>query len=232
MKSHELQELAERLERLERQNYRLRRVVIVTLVGVVAALIAGADGAKVVDAERIILRDKAGKMRALLETDKEGNPSLVLFEANGEAGIRLEVGGEFDSLMSLHSHVGESDLTLIANRFGASHITIDTKDGGSVFLSASGKGENQSLINLGGEAMGKVVLASYTDKSAAIKVNAGEGEMERTIDIGVENDGSADFTLSDQNRNKRVFLGGKGDVSVSLELRDKGGKVFYQVPKP
>ncbi len=87
--------LAERLERLEREDRRRKRMRVPALVGLIALAAGGAklaDPPKLVEAERIVLRDKTGKMRARLAVGRDGAPNLEFFD--GE-----EKGSELFSLL-------------------------------------------------------------------------------------------------------------------------------------
>jgi hypothetical protein len=89
-----------RLERLERENRRSRPVGAVLLVGLAAVLLMGQvqskGTAKVVVAERFVVRDMAGKDRAVLGTSP-GQTGLVLFDAGGKQRAKLHLAeqGEF-----------------------------------------------------------------------------------------------------------------------------------------
>jgi hypothetical protein len=75
--------LARRLDRLERENRRLKRVGSAVLIGLaILALMGQATPARVqklVEAERFVLRDTNGKLRATLSME-DGSPSLSLHD--------------------------------------------------------------------------------------------------------------------------------------------------------
>ncbi len=96
----EIETLARRLDRVERENRRLKRAGIVA-VAVIAAVVlmgqaTGSKVAKVVEAERFVVRDASGNTRAVLgstvlETTQTGAvekrppSSLVLFDKEGRS---------------------------------------------------------------------------------------------------------------------------------------------------
>lgn len=85
-----LDTLAQRLERVERENRSLRRVGVLMLVGVAALLIAAqATANRVVEAEKFVVRDASGKIRAELGTPPDGRVALTLFDRDG--GLRVEL---------------------------------------------------------------------------------------------------------------------------------------------
>jgi len=52
--------------------------------------------AQVIEAEKFVVRDKSGKIRAALQTSVKGEPSLDLYDKNGKNRAKLgilEVGG-------------------------------------------------------------------------------------------------------------------------------------------
>jgi hypothetical protein len=85
-----LESLAERVRRLERQN-RLLRAAVLLVVTVFAAVVCmgQVDTPKELEAERLILRDEAGKARVMLGMT-EGGATLELSDAEG--WLRLSLG--------------------------------------------------------------------------------------------------------------------------------------------
>jgi hypothetical protein len=81
--SYDPLEIERRLNKLERSNRALRLVVSVCLLGAVAMMLMGATSTapKVIDAEKIILRDSAGNERGQLFAN-ENVWGLVLFNKN------------------------------------------------------------------------------------------------------------------------------------------------------
>src|SRR4051794_27808997 len=79
--------LTERVERLERENRSWRWLGTAVLIGATALIAGGADQTKVIEAERILLREKGGKIRAVLEVKDDGTPHLALFDKAGKTGV-------------------------------------------------------------------------------------------------------------------------------------------------
>ena len=84
-----------RLDRLERQNRRLERAVLVAMAAVGALVLMGLAGpqkgdasAQTVKAQKIILRDSRGKIRASLGASEAGG-ELVLYGPDGDARVQL-----------------------------------------------------------------------------------------------------------------------------------------------
>ncbi len=83
-----------------------------------SVIAGGADHGKVVEAERIVLRDKGGKMRALLEVEDDGSPRLVMIDDKEKAGVKLTVDTQLGSSLNLHCEKGGSTINTAANGFG------------------------------------------------------------------------------------------------------------------
>ena len=80
-----LSEIADRLERVEKENQRLKRIGLVLLLALSALVLMGQAGTgRTMEAEKFILRDQAGKMRAELDMDQSGAPGLTFYDKTGE----------------------------------------------------------------------------------------------------------------------------------------------------
>lgn len=87
MKGSALEGLMNRLDRVERENRRLKEVGSVVLVAVASLVLMGQavpNVAKVVEAERFVLRDASGKLRAELAVDDNGAAYLSILDREGK----------------------------------------------------------------------------------------------------------------------------------------------------
>ena len=84
----EIQAVAERLERVERENRRLKRWGAVALIGIAAVVLTGqAKASRVVQAEKFVVQDAEGKVRAELGTFPDGKMALVLFDQKEKSAL-------------------------------------------------------------------------------------------------------------------------------------------------
>ncbi len=93
---------AEHLDRLERSNRRLTRAVVALTLLILAGLFIGAarEHPRTLDAERITLRDKAGRVRTELIADRDG-PGLTLFDAEGTERARVHAADDGTTTLNL-----------------------------------------------------------------------------------------------------------------------------------
>jgi len=106
-------ELAQRVARVEQEIRRWKFAVILAGIGLAAITLTGLAAprhvAKVVETERVVLRDAHGKTLAVLgvQTDRSGRPapSLTLYDSFGRGRITLSVGLD---VPRLHPRVGPS----------------------------------------------------------------------------------------------------------------------------
>ncbi len=114
MKKHTMETLVQRLDRLEREDRRLKGVGLMVLIGIVALVLMGqatpSKVEKLVEAEKFVLRDEKGKIRATLAIAADGVVSLSL------AGTAEKPGA-----------------VLAAARDGASTLILYNKDGNVLF---------------------------------------------------------------------------------------------------
>jgi len=101
-----LDSLKGRIDRLERQNRSVKRLTVVLFFVIIALVVTGIavprNVAKNIDAERFVLRESNGKMRASLAFTTKGVPALKLFDANGNAAIVIGVVSDGGPMMAFH----------------------------------------------------------------------------------------------------------------------------------
>ena len=83
---------AQRVERLERENRRLKRAGLVALaLAAVLVLTGQARSSRVMEANRFVLRDTSGRVRAELKTEEDLSPRLVLLDSHGASRAWLDL---------------------------------------------------------------------------------------------------------------------------------------------
>jgi hypothetical protein len=91
--SEELKQMARRIEAVERENRRLRRITLSFVVLTAAVLLMGqARPNRTIEAEKLILKDSSGAVRARLGMDSMDRPSLALLDAKGFPTASLSGG--------------------------------------------------------------------------------------------------------------------------------------------
>lgn len=144
--------LARRVERLERGQRRWRGLAALSVLGIVAVALMGQKPApRIVEAERFVLRDAAGRVRAELVVDGEQSvalrfkdpdsmPRLSLGTENGAAVLVLnEQGGRVRAglvtlphgapALTFYDQNGKNRAELALTREGAPALTITDRDG-------------------------------------------------------------------------------------------------------
>ncbi|RPH76860.1 MAG: hypothetical protein EHM88_18855 [Candidatus Rokuibacteriota bacterium] len=144
--------MAQRVERLERDQRRWRRLATAAGIGLVAvALMGQKPPPRIVEAERFILRDAAGRIRAELGVDTEQSvalrfkdadsmPKLSVATENGSSVVVLnEQGGRVRAglvtlphgapALTLYDPNGKNRAELALTRDGAPALTILDRDG-------------------------------------------------------------------------------------------------------
>lgn len=131
--------IVQRLDRLERENRLLKRVGIAALSTIAAVVLMGqalpSSVAKLVEAERFLVRDTAGNPRATLGLLPDGSPSLNLIDKDGN--IRMAVGMKPEGSPSLNLY----DKTQ-TNRA----VLATLPDGSPALVLFNKAGETQALL--------------------------------------------------------------------------------------
>lgn len=234
--------LTERLERLEIECGRLRRdnrrwkqggVAAVLVVAAVALL--GAGAAKIVETEKLVIRDKGGQVRASLQVDADGQVKLSLLDEKGNSGVELGADEEASGITVGNSR-GRTEIQLAATRHEAGTLTMTTGGGGHLTLITSGAGENNAEIRLQKIDEGpRIWLMAHDGKFGQLKMIGGkgtEGHDRPDIVVSSGDDGSADLTVHGAKYDTRLELGTDkaGDPFLRLWGQDKK-PIFAAPPK-
>ncbi len=122
--------VVQRLEHVERENRRLKRLGSFLIFGVAAVVLMGeTKGARVVEAEKFVLRDLVGKARAALSTMPDGSVGLAILSADGKS---LSLSAEGDGTMGLTMYDKSKKLR-------AEIFTLADGSAGLALYDASGK---------------------------------------------------------------------------------------------
>lgn len=101
-----LDSLKARIDRLEKQNRSVKWLTMVlffvTIPLVVTGIAVPRKVANSIDAERFVLRESNGKMRASLAFTSKGIPALKLYDANGNAAVVVGVVSDGSPMMAFH----------------------------------------------------------------------------------------------------------------------------------
>lgn len=101
-----LDSLKMRIDRLERQNRSVKRLTAVLFFVIIALVVTGIavprNVAKNIDAERFVLRDSNGQMRASLAFATKGVPALKFYDVNGNVAVVVGVVSDGGPMMAFH----------------------------------------------------------------------------------------------------------------------------------
>ncbi len=153
-----IETLARRVDRVERENRRLKRAGVVALAVIAAVVLMGQATtnkvAKVVEAEKFVLRDADGKGRARLESLPSGLVRLALLDKYENVQSVLGVGVGRPSLVL----AGRNNKTILTTSFlsisGKSRLTLAVLPSGA-----------QSLVLTDNTARTRAELAIEVDGS-------------------------------------------------------------------
>jgi hypothetical protein len=215
--------LTEWVENLERENRRLRRFVKISTVGAVLVLLAGAhhaEDARVVEAERFLLHDAEGKIRASLQIMPGGGPALSLYD--GQSLRRAFIGLEPD---------GSPGIGLTSD--GSTGIGLKIKPDGARLLGIIGpNGKDRATLGLSPEGNAVLRLAGDDGRGGLGLIAKGDGLGGVTIADRDQNDrlmlwcakdGLPNIVLKDPNGDDRIRMAVEEDDSAALALFDRGG---------
>jgi hypothetical protein len=254
MDSHEYMRLRVRLDTLERRQRRFRRMLLAS-AGAIAALAAtagqsdrGLGGGHVVEAERFVLRDGAGVVRAKLTADPKGRASLTFLDKDEHSRVAIGVAADGAPTMVFGDPDGrttrmefrvKSDGTAavgLADGKGRFRATLEvTPAGASQVALSDGDGRQRTSVSVPADGSPLIALSDSAGKVRARLTSDGrEGspglflldpEGLARVSIGEFPDKSWAVTLADGNRRNRGRLSIGGDGSPGLSLADSDGRV-------
>ena len=168
-----IEAVVERLDGLERENRILRRIAAaLVLVSVLIAVEGGRDrrsSTRVVDAERVVIRDKEGRLRAELGVDASGLPGLRLRDARGREQVALQVSSDDFATLSLNDR-------------GEPRVSLDSSADGSAALRFYDRAQKSSSA-----------LFMWPDSTAGLTFNLGR----ESLMMGVQPDGRSAILTTD-----------------------------------
>jgi hypothetical protein len=107
--------LVGRIDRLERQNRRFRRAATAIALGVAAVFLMGQTVPKspAVETQKLVLKDKRGKIRAVLGAFSEDEPfGLLVFDANQRIRAKLGLEADGSPILALTDDRGVDRVTV------------------------------------------------------------------------------------------------------------------------
>ncbi len=235
--------LTERFDRLERENRRLKRLGGLALVGAAAIGLMGqampTGAVKVVEAEKLLVRDPAGQARAVVDSDGfrvidgNGNPraSLVLLRdgsptldlTDGKSGIArasLTVAADTDAAMlDLRNRSGQHQIRLNVMPEGRAFVLLNVQPASAlasptvrVLLAAEGIFLNDTNGLLRGVfTYGNLVVLGEDGKSSGGLSSGG---------LRLQGGG---LQLLDESGTRRASLATLPDGTPSLSFYEKDG---------
>jgi len=179
--SPEIEALKQQLERLERSHHRLKSLCLVVLVAGASLLLMGqARPPRVIEGEKLILRDSHGNVRAVLESTANGS-RLLLFdskERTPKVELRANEGNEQALTFltpALSDGVPQERMVLFNRKdHGGLHLfdsssrlfALSAKDGKPDLRMADGKGSNAILSFSSGTPL--LILSAPTRSSVVV----------------------------------------------------------------
>lgn len=199
--------LEERMTRLERQNHWLK-VTTLTVVLVLAAIVCmgQARSLDTVEAGRFILRDANGVMRGGLGFNEHKQPTLSLYDGNGDLRASLGV-------------TQKGPLLLLADAEGKKGVVVEVvREGPTLGLSDS-SGKHRLVL-------------CVTDEGPSVNLDDPDGTRRAALGL-VSQPG---LTMLSKDGAKRLQLGladvGAIPGSPCLVMRDENGNVVFSLTPP
>jgi hypothetical protein len=210
----------------------LRGTVVMFLLVFGVHLLAGADEKKprTLDADRITLRDKDGKIKLLLEVSDKGEPSLKLFGSRESPEIEASVSQKDGSLIYVNSPIGKGGIRILSNPFGSSQVDMtDQRDKMRLSLLVAGQPQDSAeLAVYDADERQRLILTVLKDGDSDIYMM--DEDRKRRIGIGLSQANESSIDFADKNTVHRMRLSGQNDGSVAIRFQNEKGEATSQIP--
>ncbi len=195
--------VARRLEAIERENRRLRRLTgillagLAILLGLTASLLVvyareATATADVIQAQRFVLRDQDGLIRAILGVQPDGSTRFALQDRDGRPRLQLTLLGDGSPGVALKDREGRNRAVLalppddmaqlvFADRDGYNRASLGLSvDHGSTLMLADPNGEPRAFLAVGVDGTPSLLLyeraAEHATGAAGTRPGAGASE--------------------------------------------------------
>lgn len=202
-----LAEMLVRLKKLERQNRRFKLAGITVLVLAAAGLMMGLASPKdqQVEAERFVVRDASGKVRALFGVTPNGDTLLALSDQNGTMRVGLFAYPDGVSSLTFADKNGKDRATLAVS--SDLHVGLVLKDQA---------GEVRAGLNVSADGSSALALGDKNGTNRAMLTLMPNGEP--------------GLLLSDQAGNIRSLMHLGADGSPQLKMVNKDAQTVFTAP--
>jgi hypothetical protein len=232
-----------RLDQLERENRRWRRLALGTWLAVAAIGLLGQSAApparpvgasRVIEGERFVLRDSAGRVGATLgwETD---TPRLALHDPDGRPRAVLSVAaGGAPGLTLLDADGQTARAALVVGPDGAPGLALFDPAGkprlavalfhasGPAARSAGRREPTPAMVVYDATGVVRVTVGLRASEAAGLELADGRGGARALV--SVKADGTPDLTMRDGDGRARATLGVLSDGAPALNLNGPDGR--------
>ncbi|MFQ5853504.1 MAG: hypothetical protein ACE5JU_23345 [Candidatus Binatia bacterium] len=225
--------LVQRLERVERYHRRLKWMGLTAFGGITVLLLTGQTIGpkvpKVVQAEKFILKDAAGRSRGEFAV-VDGASMLSLTDEDGKGGAALTVIPDGARRLELWYAQGPS-IVLAVQTDGNTGVRISHKN---LMPRAALEVNPEGLPALrlaGKDSKIRAELFVHSDYSPALSLYHYDKGPIFVAGLGIANDGSVMLGLNDREEQSHVKLGIPRGGLPYLRFVDKDGKILWHAPQ-
>jgi hypothetical protein len=233
----DLSALQRRVSALERQNARLQRAALGAASALILMVVMGQAGPRnrpgqagerrSVDAERFIVRDGAGQVRAVLGMNDAGGVGLSL---NGLNRIQIGVGLDGAAGLQIIDAENKRRAGLALSADTAVGLEMDGPLHAARLRLRVGADGTPSLRLLDKDTKDGAVLTVLPDWAGLLVGEAGQGRTRGAF--AASGDGSASLDFFDGKDKSRLSLLAKSDGSPSVTLLGDRGEALFKAPAP
>lgn len=221
-----METLRQRLDGLERAHRWWRRAMATLAAGIVAAVLMGQarPTLKVVEAEKVVLRDASGKVRVVMDA-RDDRPGLKILDSRETVRVAMDTS-RLGSGLFLYDLEGRLTATLRVLDDGTTRLYLNDGKRGSAELGVGIDGG--PWVRLFDRDEKASAILSVAARGSGLGLSDQDGKERVTFSVAA--DGRPALAFFDRDEKPRAGLGITADGRPGLRLYDQDGRIIWHAP--
>ena len=205
--------------------------LLASLAMVVVAGLRPPTDTAVVEASRLVLKGRDGRVIAEMSADEGGLPRLRMFDTTGRGRLEFGISDQGVQLF-FRDKAGNGTISLTTVDGVSSTLSVHQPDGRTIQFSVAGDEPGEASFQIGRDTGPNDFDLLVFPKINSLSLGSHGRETKRgsTLRLGTEASGGAFLDLSDAKDLVRFSVESDPKGEVTLKTRDAEKKLLFKVP--